>query len=125
MQRRILERMEEAVQPLAASMMSSRRLAFDGVGAATLVVTLKGLAIGGTAVVIGQGSGPAPAIEPSLLTPSATRLAGGSIFTSDKDSAELQSRAALVIDAIRAGWLRLTSIHSSSEMQRGRLAPLH
>jgi NADPH2:quinone reductase len=82
-------------------------LAFDGVGAATLAATIKGLAIGGTVVVIGQASGPAPAISPSLLTPRANRLAGGSIFTYTRDSAELQRRAGIVIDAIRAGWLRV------------------
>jgi NADPH2:quinone reductase len=82
-------------------------LAFDGVGAATLVATLKGLALGGTAVVIGEASGPAPAIEPSLLTARATRLAGGSIFTWNADAAELQRRAAIVIDAVRQGWLRI------------------
>lgn len=82
-------------------------LAFDGVGAATLASTLKALAVGGTAVVIGSASGPAPAIDPSTLTPRATRLAGGSVFTYTKDAAELQRRAAAVIDAIRAGWLRL------------------
>ena len=38
-------------------------LAFDGVGAATLESTLKGLARGGTAVSIGSASGPAPAIR--------------------------------------------------------------
>jgi NADPH2:quinone reductase len=82
-------------------------LAFDGVGAATLVATLKGLTTGGTAVSYGQASGQAPAIEPAALTPRATRLAGGSIFSYVTESAELQRRAAAVIDAIGAGWLRM------------------
>jgi len=82
-------------------------LAFDGVGAATLISTIKGLALGGTVVVIGQSSGPAPAIEPSLLTPRAARLAGGSIFTFNRTSSELQRRAAIVIGAISEGWLRV------------------
>jgi NADPH2:quinone reductase len=82
-------------------------LAFDGVGAATLLTTLEGLARGGTAVLIGQASGPAPAIQPTLLTARATRLAGGSVFTFTQDTPELQRRATIVIDAVRAGWLRV------------------
>lgn len=82
-------------------------LAFDGVGAATLVATLSGLATGGTVVSIGQASGPPPAISPAMLTPRALRLAGGSIFSYAADDAELQRRAAVVIDAIQAGWLRV------------------
>jgi NADPH2:quinone reductase len=83
-------------------------LAFDAVGAATLVTTLKGLARGGTAVSYGQASGPAPAIEPAILTPRAWRLAAGSIFSYVADSAELQRRAAAVIEAMREGWLRVS-----------------
>jgi NADPH2:quinone reductase len=83
-------------------------LAFDGVGAATLLATLEGLARGGTAVLIGQASGPAPAIQPTLLTARAIRLAGGSVFTFTQDAPELQRRAAMVIDAVRAGWLRMS-----------------
>jgi NADPH:quinone reductase len=40
-------------------------LAFDAVGAGTLASTLKGLAVGGTAVSFGSTSGPAPAIAPT------------------------------------------------------------
>lgn len=82
-------------------------LAFDGVGAATLIATVQGLAQGGTAVSMGSTSGPAPAIDPSMLTERATRLAGGSVFTYNRDPAELQRRAGIVISAIRAGWLRM------------------
>ena len=41
-----------------------------------------------------------------MLTARATRLAGGSVFTYTRDPAELQRRAAVVLDAMRAGWLR-------------------
>ena len=39
-------------------------LAVDGVGAATLLATLTGLAIGGTVVVIGQAPAPRPRSSP-------------------------------------------------------------
>ena len=81
-------------------------LAFDAIGRATLQATLKGLAIGGTAVSYGQASGSAPAIEPGELTARCLRMASGSVFTYTADPAELQRRAAVVIDAIEAGWLR-------------------
>lgn len=82
-------------------------LAIDGVGAATLESTLKGLAVGGTAVSIGSASGPRPAIQPEELVSKCIRLAGGSVFTYTADAAELQRRAAAVIEGIRSGWLRI------------------
>ena len=82
-------------------------LAFDGVGAATLESTVKGLARGGTAVSIGSASGPAPAIRPEQLLTQCARLAAGSIFSYTADPAELQRRAEAVIGGIRAGWLRI------------------
>jgi len=83
-------------------------LAFDGVGAATLDSTLKGLARGGTAVTIGSASGPAPAIEPERLVSRCIRLGAGSVFSYTADPAELQLRAGTVIEGIREGWLRST-----------------
>ncbi len=82
-------------------------LAFDAVGSATLAATLKGLARGGTVVSFGSASGPPPAIDPRELINPCTRVAGGSVFSYVADPAELQRRAASVIDAIRAGWLRV------------------
>ena len=83
-------------------------LAFDSVGAATLAATLKGLARGGTVVSYGSASGPPPAINPMELINSCTRVAGGSLFKYIADPAELQRRAAAVVDAVRAGWLRIS-----------------
>ncbi len=82
-------------------------LAFDGVGAATLESTVKGLARGGTAVSIGSASGPAPAIRPDQLLGQCARLAAGFVFSYTADPAELHRRAAEVIEGIRAGWLRI------------------
>lgn len=82
-------------------------LAFDGIGEKTLVKTIGTLGRGGTVVAIGAASGPIPAIQPTSLTQKALRLAGGSVFTYVADPAELQARAAQVIAAIEAGWLRL------------------
>ena len=84
-------------------------LAFDSIGAATLAATLKGLSRGGIAVSFGSASGPAPAIEPRELIASCTRLGGGTLFSYVADPAELQRRAAIVVDAIRSGWLRIGS----------------
>jgi NADPH2:quinone reductase len=41
-----------------------------------------------------------------LINP-CTRIAGGSLFSYVADPTELQGRAAAVVDAIRAGWLRM------------------
>jgi NADPH2:quinone reductase len=82
-------------------------LAFDAVGSATLAASLKGLARGGTVVSFGSASGPPPAIDPRELINPCTRLAGGSFFSYVAEPAELQRRAAAVVDAIRAGWLRM------------------
>lgn len=82
-------------------------LAFDSVGAATLAASLKALARGGTVVSFGSASGPPPAIDPLQLINSCSRVAGGSLFSYVADPAELQKRAAAVIDAIGAGWLRI------------------
>jgi NADPH2:quinone reductase len=82
-------------------------LAIDGVGAATLEKTLKGLARGGTAVSIGAASGPPPAIQPGQLTERCIRLAGGSIFSYTADPSELRRRASDLVEAISADWLRM------------------
>lgn len=82
-------------------------LAIDGLGEKTLVNTIATLARGGTVVAIGAASGPIPAINPPILTPRGLRLAGGSVFSYIADSAELQKRAADVIAAVQAGWLKL------------------
>ncbi|MBO1073235.1 quinone oxidoreductase family protein [Roseomonas marmotae] len=82
-------------------------LAFDSIGAATLAATLKGLAKGGTAVSFGSASGPPSIVNPLELINPCIRVAGGSVFSYVADPAELQRRAAVVVEAIRAGWLRI------------------
>jgi NADPH2:quinone reductase len=83
-------------------------LAIDGVGAATLVNTLKGLTRGGTAVTIGSASGVPPAIDTSLLRDQCIRLAGGSVFSYTADPTELQQRASEVIKGLQEGWLKVS-----------------
>lgn len=97
-------------------------LAIDGIGAATLESTLKGLARGGTAVCIGMASGPPPAIQVGQLMNQCIRLAGGSVFIYTADAAELQIRAQAVIDAISAGWLR---VDGGKEYPLERVAEAH
>lgn len=82
-------------------------LAFDGLGEKTLMNTIGSLRRGGTVVAIGAASGPIPAIEPTVLTPKALRLAGGSVFSFVADPAELRKRAADVVTGIHEGWLKL------------------
>ncbi|WP_405125000.1 quinone oxidoreductase family protein [Ralstonia pseudosolanacearum] len=82
-------------------------LAFDGLGAKTLLKTIATLGRGGTVVAIGAASGPIPSITPTLLTQRGLRLAGGSVFSYIADPAELRRRSADVIAAIQAGWLKL------------------
>jgi NADPH:quinone reductase len=81
-------------------------LAIDGVGARTLENTVKGLALGGTAVSIGSASGPPPAINPLELVGPCARVAGGSVFSYIADPNELRERATAVIRGIEEGWLR-------------------
>lgn len=81
-------------------------LAFDGLGA-TLPDTISTLGRGGTVVAIGAAAGPIPSLHPTVLTPLGLRLAGGSVFTYIAAPAELRVRAADVIAAVEAGWLRL------------------
>lgn len=97
-------------------------LAFDAVGAATLAATLKGLARGGTVVSFGSASGPPPAIDPMQLINPCTQVAGGSLFSYIADPAELQRRAAEVVQAIRAGWLR---VGEGTPYDLGRAADTH
>jgi len=82
-------------------------LAFDTVGAATYASTLKALGRGGTVVFCGTASGPTPPINPAELTPNCLRVAGGSVFSYTSDPTELARRASQVVEAIRAGWLRI------------------
>lgn len=82
-------------------------LAFDGLGEKTLIKTIATLGRGGTVVAIGAASGPIPSVDPTLLTQRGLRLAGGSLFSYVADPAELQKRAAEVIAAVQAGWLKL------------------
>lgn len=82
-------------------------LAIDSVGAATFSTTVKGLARGGIAVSCGASSGPAPAINSMELINPCTRVAGGPVFSYVANPAELQQRAAIVVDAISTGWLRM------------------
>lgn len=94
-------------------------LAFDSIGAATLASTVKGLALGGMAVVCGSSSGLPPAINPMELIASCTRVAAGSVFSYINEPAELQRRAAAVIEGIRAGWLRMPEGNSFALDQAG------
>ena len=82
-------------------------LAIDGLGEKTLLNTIAALRRGGTVVAIGAASGPIPTINPTILTQRGLRLAGGSVFSYIADSTELQKRAADVVAAIQAGWLKL------------------
>lgn len=97
-------------------------LAIDGVGAATLENTLKGLARGGTAVSIGAASGPLPVIQPGQLTQRCIRLAGGSVFSYTADQAEFRRRATAVLEGISAGWLR---VGDATAYDLGRVADAH
>jgi NADPH2:quinone reductase len=50
------------------------------------------------------------------------RLAGGSIFSYVTETGELQQRAAIVIEAIRAGWLRVSD---GAAFELDRVADAH
>lgn len=94
----------DAVQSLTAG--KGVDLVFDSVGEATLKASLKSLARGGTVVSFGFASGHPHEFDPRDLIVPCTRLAGGSVFSYNAEPAELQRRAAAVIGAIEAGWLR-------------------
>lgn len=82
-------------------------LAFDGLGEKTLLNTIGVLRRGGTVVAIGAASGPIPTIQPTILTPKALRLAGGSVFSFVADPIELRARAADVVKGVQEGWLKM------------------
>lgn len=83
-------------------------LAIDGVGEATLLTTLECLTRGGTAISIGAASGPAPAVDPHILSSRGIHLAGGSVFAFTADPNELLYRAGEVIEGIQEGWLKIS-----------------
>lgn len=82
-------------------------LVFDSVGAATFANSVSALARGGMAVTCGVSSGPAPAISPSALIKSCTRIAGGSVFSYIAEVEAFRQRAQAIIDGIEAGWLKM------------------
>jgi NADPH:quinone reductase len=81
-------------------------VAYDAVGKATLLDTIGSLAPLGTVVSFGAASGPAPPVDPNLLTPKSARLATGALFMYVADPKELRRRAQVVLAAIKEGWLR-------------------
>jgi NADPH:quinone reductase len=82
-------------------------LALDAVGATTFSETVKALAPRGTAISYGQASGRPPDVEVLPLVLKGARVAGASLFVYIQNAEEMQRRAAEVIRAIQAGWLRL------------------
>lgn len=80
-------------------------IAFDAVGATTFSATIEALASRGIAVAYGQASGVAPDAQIYPLILKGARVAGGSIFTYIEDPAEMQRRAAALINGISEGWL--------------------
>jgi NADPH2:quinone reductase len=82
-------------------------LAFDSVGKETFLSTVRALARGGTAVACGWASGPAPAINPAVLTEKGLRIAGGSVFAYTAEPQELLRRSAEVVNGYTAGWLKI------------------
>jgi NADPH2:quinone reductase len=80
-------------------------IAFDAVGATTFSATVQALASRGIAVAYGQASGVAPDVQVYPLILKGARVAGGSIFTYIEDPAEMQHRAAALINGISEGWL--------------------
>ena len=86
-------------------------LALDAVGEATFSDSVRALAKRGLAIAYGQASGVAPDVKVYPLIEKGARVAGATIFVYIEDPAEMQGRAAAVIQGIAEGWLRMSDTH--------------
>jgi NADPH2:quinone reductase len=82
-------------------------LTIDGVGKATFAKNLEAAALRGHIVIFGAASGPADPILPNALMARSLTVSGGSLNNYLLTRDELMQRATDVMNAIRAGWLRL------------------
>jgi len=82
-------------------------LIIDGVGKTTFPGNLEAVALRGHIVLFGAASGPADPITPYSLMPRSITVSGGSLPNFLLKREELMRRASDVLEAVRAGWLRL------------------
>lgn len=80
---------------------------FDGIGATTYQESLAALRIRGTLVLIGNASGPVPAIEVSMLNAGSLYVTRPTAIHHTRTPEELRGRADDVFSWIRAGKLRV------------------
>ncbi|HVV68771.1 MAG TPA: quinone oxidoreductase [Gammaproteobacteria bacterium] len=79
----------------------------DGVGKTTFTKDLEAVRIRGCICLYGSASGPADPFPPNSLQAKALTLAGGTLINFITTREEMLTRAAAVIDGMRAGWLKL------------------
>ncbi len=82
-------------------------LVLDGVGKSTFDADMDAVAVRGHIVIYGAASGPADKISPNALMPKSISLSGGSSANFIATREDLLRRSKDVLDAIRAGWLKL------------------
>lgn len=82
-------------------------LIIDAVGKTTFAGNLQAAAVRGHIVVYGIASGRPDPISPEILRPRSLTVSGGALRNYMRTREELLRRAAEVIEAIRAGWLRM------------------
>jgi NADPH:quinone reductase len=82
-------------------------LILDGVGKSTFAGDLEAVRVRGTVVIFGSSSGPAEPIAPNSLQLRSLLLGGGRLLDFIATREELERRANDVMNAIRAGWLKL------------------
>ncbi len=82
-------------------------LIIDGVAQTTFAGNLEAAAVRGHIVLYGLASGPAAPIAPESLRPHSLTVSGGALRNYMRTREELLHRAQAVIEALRAGWLRL------------------
>jgi NADPH2:quinone reductase len=97
-------------------------LIFDGVGKTTFAGNLEAAAVRGHIIIYGLASGRPDPIAPESLRPRSLTVSGGALRNYMRTREELMRRASDVIEAIRAGWLRL---RINRILPLGRAADVH
>ncbi len=103
----IYTREDFAVQTKRMTEGRGASLILDGVGKSTFNGDMDCVSVRGNIVIFGAASGPADQISPNALMPKSISLSGGSSVNFTATREELLRRANDVLDAIRAGWLKL------------------
>ncbi len=86
-------------------------LILDGVAKSTFAGDLEAVALRGHIVVFGSASGPADPVAPNSLGAKSFSISGGSLGNFIASRGDLLRRSRAVLNAVKAGWLKLRVDH--------------